>query len=245
MARIRTVASLIAIIISAASCSSDSTGVKSSRPVIISFANSSFISAPSAFAYAVTVTGGGNTVVITRAQVVLRDIELKQSTSATCTPSKSDDGCEEVKLGPVLVDLPLTAGVLSPLSADIPAGTYREIEFEIHKPGGDASDKAFSASNPAFANISVLVEGTYNGKAFTFSSAVTQDMELEFNPPIVVDATAKNITLQVDVASWFKGTVGTVIDPATANPGQPNASRVDANIKASFRAVEDDDKDGK
>jgi len=70
-------------------------------------------------------------------------------------------------------------------------------------------------------------------------------VELEFNPPLVVDAAGKNVTVQVDVGSWFKASGGAIIDPRTANPGQPNASAVAARIKASLRGFNDDNKDGK
>lgn len=70
-------------------------------------------------------------------------------------------------------------------------------------------------------------------------------MELEFNPPIVITNTNNNVTIQVDVRTWFRNTDGTIISPATANPGQPNASIVTSKIKASLKAFKDDDKDGK
>ena len=97
--------------------------------------------------------------------------------------------------------------------------------------------------NPNFANSSIRVEGTFNGTAFVFTSALSEKEELEFNPPIVVDATNKNITVQIDLRSWFKSGT-TVINPATANPGQPNENLVRSNIKASLRALEDDDRNG-
>ena len=54
----------------------------------------------------VTVSSGGNTLVITRAQVVQKKIELKRSASATCPDSALHEGdCDEMELGPVLVDL--------------------------------------------------------------------------------------------------------------------------------------------
>lgn len=195
--------------------------------------------------YNITVTSGNNTLVITKAQLVLRELELKLSASTACADGEADDDCEEIKLAPMLVDLPVTTGVVTALSASIPAGTYSEIEFDIHKPGDDALDAAFKAANPAFANISVRVEGTYNGQPFVFTSTANESVELEFTPPVVIDGSNNNVTILVNLRNWFMTSSGALIDPATANPGQPNASLVASNIKASLDAIEDDDEDGR
>lgn len=194
----------------------------------------------------VTVTGGGNTLVITRVQIVLREIELKRTASSSCPDGiAGDDDCEELEIGPVLVDLPLTAGVSAPLTVAVPAGQYREMELEIHKPGSDGRDMAFKAANPAFENISIRVQGTFNGTPFVFTSKVNEELELEFNPPLTVDATGGNITIQIDVGSWFKNSSGVIVDPGTANVGGANEGIVKEQIKRSFRALEDDDRDGR
>ncbi|HEY3286411.1 MAG TPA: hypothetical protein VGJ96_04725 [Gemmatimonadaceae bacterium] len=234
----------------AAACS-DSTG-PGSRPVSLSFATKSLVasgtmSLSDASASDVTVSGGGNTLVITRVQMVFREIELKRSNTELCpddAPSGSDP-CEELALGPMLVDLPLTTGVMTAASVSIPAGTYRELELTLHKPGSGARDSAFKAANPTFADTTIRVQGTYNGRPFVFTSRLDEEMELEFNPPLTIGASGGNVTVQIDVASWFKSLSGAVIDPATANIGGPNEGIVKTNIKASFRSLEDDDRDGK
>ena len=229
----------------------DSTG-PASPPVSLSFSTKTLNSSGAIMqangpAFDVAVTGGGNTLIITRVQMVVRKIELKRSNTATCpevVPSNSDD-CEELSIGPLLLDLPLTTAILTPVSVSIPAGTYRELELKLHKPGDDARDQAFKTANPAFADTSIRVQGTYNGRAFVFTSRVSEEMELEFNPPLTIGATGGNVTVQIDVAAWFRSASGAVIDPATANIGGLNEGIVKANIKASFRALEDDDRDGK
>lgn len=196
--------------------------------------------------FAVTVAGGGNTVVITRAQLVLRKIELKRTAGATCPDTTvRDDSCEELEVGPILVDLPLTDGISAPLSVNVPAGQYHEMEMKVHKPGNDARDAAFKVANPAFADISIRVEGTFNGTPFVYTSRVDEELELEFNPTLVVGATGGNVTIQIGVATWFMNTSGTVVDPNTANVGGINAGTVEARIKQSIRALEDDNRDGR
>ncbi len=192
----------------------------------------------------ITQSSGANTLVITKAQVVLRELELKQSVTTTCTAGTAEDSCEELQLGPTLIDLPVTDGILSPISAQIPAGTYREIEFDVRRPGTDAADQAFVAANPNFANASIRIEGTFNGTPFVFTSQIDQEVQIDFNPPVVVADGTNNVTIAVDLRAWFKNPDGSLINPATANPGQPNAGVVSERIKLSLRAFEDDDRNG-
>jgi hypothetical protein len=217
------------------------------RLVALSFSSQSSaapaIVADNSAAFDVTVSGGGNTVVITKAQLVLRDIKLKETT-ATCTDAAGVEDCATIHVGPALIDLPLTTDGVTSLSASVPEGTYRRVQLKIHKPSDDADDAAFKTANPAFANISIRVEGTFNGQAFVFTSALTENVELNFNPEIVIDADNQNITVQVDIASWFKNG-SAVIDPRTANNGQPNENLVRNNIRASLRAIEDEDRNGR
>lgn len=197
-------------------------------------------------AFDVTVVSGTNTLVIKRVQVVVRKIELKMTTTGTCPDSSSgSDDCEELAFGPLLVDLPLTPGVATPIGVAIPAGTYRKLELEIHKPSDDPRDRAFQTANPTFADTSIRVQGTYNGQAFTFTSRLNEEVEMVFNPPITVGSAGQNVTVQIDLTKWFRNSSGAVIDPTTANAGGPNEAIVKANIKASLGAVEDDNKDGK
>jgi hypothetical protein len=161
--------------------------------------------------------------------------------------SHDDDGndqdCDELRIGPYLLDLPLGAGAARAFSIELPAGSYREVKFKVHKATSE-TDAAFVAAHPEFEQRSVHVVGTYNGVAFDFTSDATASQENEFNPPLVVDgATATDLTLFVDLSSWFLVN-GVLVDPAQANGDQPFASQVKNNIKASIRAFEDDDRDG-
>ncbi len=194
--------------------------------------------------FAITVTNGANTLVITKAQLVLRELELKLSAATTCATGTTPDSCERIELGPLLIDLPVTDVIATPITTQVPSGTYREIEFDIRRPGSDPADVAFIAANPNFNNVSIRVEGTFNGTPFVFTSQLDQEVQIDFNPPVVITSGANNATIAVDIRAWFTNTNGTLIDPATANPGQVNASIVSEKIKVSLRAFEDDDKSG-
>lgn len=225
-------------------CESTDTGRQVMSISFSTKAPAAAIVAGDGMAHNITMTNGGNTLVITKAQLVLRELELKTSSSDSCATGTAADSCEEIQLGPMLIDLPVTDVVMSPISTQVPAGTYREIEFDIRRPGTDPADQAFVAANPNFNNVSIRLEGTYNGTAFVFTSELDQEVQIDFNPPVTITDGNNNATIAVDIRSWFTNANGTLISPATANPGQPNASIVAEKIKVSLRAFEDDDKSG-
>ena len=249
-------------------CSSDSTGPDQSggRTVSLSVATTGSSSVAAGTSLGVITIGTGGELVISRAQIVLREVELEAASSAGCDLSSagasfsranfsngSDDSgddlstedCAEIELGPMLIDLPLDAGTTQTIAVTVPEGSYHELEFEVDTPDDDTgADLAFRAANPAFANISVRVEGTYNGQPFTWTSDVEAEVENEFQPPLVIAAGANNVTLQVDVARWFRDGSGNAIDPSAAQGNTSAREQVEANIINSFEAFEDDDRDG-
>ena len=233
------------LLLGAAACDSTNTG---RQGVGISFSTKApvalLLAGPQSASMSITMTNGANALVITKAQLVLREMELKLSAATTCATGTTADSCERVELGPMLIDLPVSDVVATPITTQVPAGTYQEIEFDIRRPGTDPADAAFIAANPNFNNVSIRIEGTYNGTAFVFTSELDQEVQIDFNPPLVVTAGNNNATISVDIRSWFTNADGTLISPATANPGQPNASIVAEKIKTSLRAFEDDDKSG-
>ena len=194
-----------------------------------------------------TIVAGGDTIVITSAELVLREIELKRVDIADCDSAVDDDGCEEFEAGPVLVSLPLTPGVETEFELDIPPASYSEIEFDIHKVEDDPADILFLQQHPEFDNLSIRVEGTFNGAAFLYLSDLGVEQELDLAPPLVIDEGngVTNITILVDLDGWFRDQAGGLIDPAQANEGGQYKSLVEENIKESMEAFEDDDRNGR
>lgn len=204
-----------------------------------------------------TIALAGDTIIVTSAQIVLRQIELQRVSGATsCSGSETEDhghdgvaeDCESVKTGPVLVDLPLGSGAARAFTAPLDTGTYRKFELKVHAAtSGDALDNAFLQTNPDFQNVSIRVSGTYNHTPFTFVTALEAEQEADLVPPVSVTETAPaSLTLMVDIASWFANETRThLVSPATALSGQPNQSIVEHNIKSSFEAFEDQNEDGR
>ena len=193
-----------------------------------------------------TIISGSDVLVITRAQIVLREIELKRENDDVCESGVEgdDDACEEFETGPMLVDLPLGGLAETAITIEADTGTYDEIDFELHKTEG-AEDAAFIAQHPEFDGLSIRVEGTWNGTPFVFTSDVNVEQENELVPPLVItDVTGTNVTLRVDISTWFRNGSGALVDPASGNKGGQNESAITENIKVSFHAFEDEDRDG-
>lgn len=192
-----------------------------------------------------TLVIGPNTLILTKLELVLRELELKRANVTDCPADSTDDACEKFETGPVLVDLPLTPGADQAFEADIPAGTYGEVEFEIHKPDdGDPADQAFLDQYPDFAGVSIRVTGTFNGVPFVHTTELDVEQELALVPNFVVaEGVSTNLTIFVTVTGWYVVN-GTLVDPATANKDQPNESAVNNNIQDSFTAFEDSDGSG-
>ena len=197
-----------------------------------------------------TIALGNDTVIVRSAELVLRKIELKRVDVAACDAVMDNGDCEEFETGATLVTLPLgSSAVAQQMGVAAPPGTFDQLEFEIHKPSS-SDDAAFIAAHPDFANISIRVTGTFSQAGtrtdFTFTSDVDQSEEANLVPPITVtEGQTLNVTLRVDITGWFlNGARTALVDPASANNGQPNESIVANNIQNSFNAFEDDNHDG-
>ncbi len=192
---------------------------------------------------------GASELVIQRTALVLREIELERQFDDDCDdhlPGEDDD-CEEFSTGPMILELPMDGSVDHVVTINnVPADTYDEVEFEIHKPEDNtAEDLEFIRANPDFERVSIRVEGTFDGSPFTYVTDLNEDQEYNLVPPLVVDGTeAVNLTLSIDVTTWFVAPGGSLVDPTSANKGGPNEDLVEENIERSIEVFEDDDRDG-
>ena len=201
-----------------------------------------------AFDRHVMSTGGTHTLVITRAAVALARLELSSVDSAGCAADdhpENDDRCQALESGPALVELPVDNSVISLVTLQLPAGTYRALEAKIRPVlSTDSGGAAFLAANPQFAHASVRVEGTFDGTRFVYAGAASASLELAFDPPVTIGTTATTLTVHVSIDRWFSDGSGTLIDPATANSGGANEQRVSDNVRRSFHAFEDNERHG-
>ncbi len=218
------------------------------------------------------VRADSDTVIVRSVDLVLRRIELKPVEAAACdtvgegeggeppdtgsehpdsadtdtTAERDNEGCEEIKAGPVIVSLPLGDTAVNALvDVSAPAGQYDKLEFKIHAPRLPR-DSAFLAANPGFDSVSIKVTGTFSHKGtrtdFTFTSSLEAEQEVDISPPLAVDASGTaNVTVRFDVSGWFAGDGGVgVVDPGDA----ANTELINENIHRSIDAFEDDNHDG-
>lgn len=231
-------------------CAGDSAGPAGTGRLTLQLAGRSSATA------APTYTAGADVITITGVQIVARKIQLERASgtcpaeSPTAGPQAGEDNdhgdkdCAKVHLAPMLLNPPVDAiTAAAVITVDLPEGTYKELKIQIHKPTGSSADQAFLTANPGFADISLKVTGTFNGTQFTFTSAITAEVELELPKPVTVAAGAPTaMTIQIDLSTWFAATVGGLLSPIA--PSQQVRSQIEQNIRASFHAFEDRDHDG-
>ncbi len=178
-----------------------------------------------------------NGIVLTRVRIVVREIKLELAKSPDAGSGDFEE--HEMAVGPYLVDLSgasLDSGAPAELtSASLPAGTYKEIKFKIHRATAtESTDPGIQAM--AAAGASIIADGTIDGAAFSFSTPMDVEQELEGNFAL---ASGGNLTLNVDATTWFGSAT------ARLDPRDPSVKgQIESNIQHSFKAYRDDNKDG-
>ncbi|TMB30873.1 MAG: hypothetical protein E6J61_11675 [Deltaproteobacteria bacterium] len=182
----------------------------------------------------------GNGIILTHLRVVLSEVKL-EGTASTDAGTTGDE--VEFKTAPMLLDLAgasLDNGTTQQITiSDVKAGTYREIKFKIHKLSSSDPGVASDAALAAMASHSIIVDGTIDGTAFTFTSAVDAQQQAEgtFN----FGDGSHAMTLNLDASTWFGGTGASRLDPRVGG----NQSAIENNIQKSFKAFQDDDHNGR
>ena len=191
------------------------------------------------------ITLNGHTIDLQSADVVFTDIRIDRVDSSDDGDSDngdSDDGDtdsddradsdsegdsdeeETLRLGASTVALPLDGGVITPITASIPDGTYESIELKIS---------------------TIRLRGLFDGAPFDVTVAVNTEIEHDFSPVLVVDSDDDhpNITIEIDTSRWFLNN-GSLIDPRLIATNLTLRERLRAQIRSSFKAFEDSDRDG-
>lgn len=213
-----------------------------------------------------SITSGTDAIVITRAQLVVRDVKLK-SAAATCvdddddddksSSSRSgtrsskdddddDDDCPSIRVGPYLVNIPVSGADGGRVAVMVPEGTYSSVRLSVHKvSSSDSADLAFRQANPDFRNISIRLEGTYNTQPFTFVSDVNAKLEMPLTAPVVIGKGGDNVTVTIDMKDWFTKPTGGLYSPGAANTSGFVQAKIQNNIRNTFRAFRDKNRDGR
>jgi hypothetical protein len=173
-----------------------------------------------------------NSLVLDSVKILLKNIKLNVSAASSDSVN--------FKTGPFALKLNLNSSVNLFTTAMIPEGSYDKVKFEIHKlEDGEVAniDTAFSFGGGRY---SVVVYGKFNLIPFIYRSTKSAHQKLTFTPAITVNSQTKsNITLTVQPYTWF-WTGSDYLDPMLAS----NENDIDNKIKASFKAIKDNDKNG-
>jgi hypothetical protein len=194
------------------------------------------------------VTLGGDTIVIRRADLVLRQIWLQPAESGECEPEE-EEYCAELRNDPIVVGIPLADTAELRFTAPAKAGAYSALQLDIYSPDRDR-DSALVASHLEFAGISARVEGRFmkagSWHDFVATSDLTGIQELAFEQHMEVRAgDTTRITLRLDLARIFLGPDGTALmDPAGGVGGRTNAPLVKDNVRMALHAFPDENQDG-
>lgn len=206
------------------------------------------LTASSATLADIVISDDVNSIDLTSADVVFGKISFKGTNAADDSDSDSDDGDSDsdngdsdsddadtdsdsdgpgnsvFHAGAATVALPLEGGTITPFTGTIPVGTYRSIRMD--------------------ADFVRLI-GTFNGDAFDVTVPINGKLRAEFQPPLDLTESSAPVAVSVniDVASWFKDGEGHTIDPRQLSTNPVLLAQFRNRVRASFRAFEDEDRD--
>lgn len=224
---------LLALTVAVAACS-DPSGVRDDGNVQVrAFATD--IGQP------IAATGADvQTVQVDRILLVIGRVKLEKAESGTT---------DFVDESSVVVELERGAAATLAVVADLPPGSYKEIEIAVDKlERGHATEQSLINAYPGLDNASILIEGTVtrlgSTEQFRFATDLDIDLEIAFAPPLIIDGfepTQKLLSLVLDVGSWFRSDSGRLLDPTRAD----NRSHIEGAIQKSIELFEDPDRNGR
>lgn len=183
-----------------------------------------------------------DSIQVSKARFVLRDIKFK-------TQSDSSN----FKSTPFVLELNLAGQMQEISSLTVPFNTYRRIEFDVHRIEQSEANKLPAAEQVQFQDFlagerySIIINGTaylssQPPKAFIFRSKIDAKQKIDLLPELVVNGAdpSANVTMLVSSAGWFKSPSGALLDPTDVE----NESMISENLKSSIRVFKDNNKDG-
>ena len=190
---------------------------------------------------------GSGTVKLDNLYLVVKELELKKASTG--------HDVEELEAGPYVLEVNVTdTGLQTAIpSTVVPAGSYKGVEFEIHRVRStEKLNLQATRGGVQLDGLSIVLEGTCTPTATTavptpaptpFAVTSTMEVEVEYESPFVVaEGAPSNVTLAFDASTWLAGPDGSTLDPCLHDPKVD--AQIMANVKASLKAFGDDDRDG-
>lgn len=173
-------------------------------------------------------------ITVTSARFVIEKVELE---------NRSDSSVDFKFAQPFVQDLLAITNLADIQTFQVPFGTYDKVKIDIDDL--DAQDGDVYTQNPDLQNLSIRIEGYKEDstQTFVFTSDISINVQLNLNPPIVLDEMSVNSSLVIDFdyTSWFRGGLHRFLDPS--DPG--NRRFIEQNIQRSFHCFRDNNRDGR
>ena len=204
MKNVKTLFSLLVLLLMIASCSNDST---SSQNKIRVAAKATYT--PTAGKNANPNALTTDNIVLTSFKINIKEIEFKLSEASDNDDDSSDDngngdddndgyydGDDEAGLqGPWELDLLNQSAPITTVS--IANGTYEEVEFKLNK--------SLVSTSPLF-NKTIEIRGTINGTPFVFWHDFEQDFSIDYadnNQSLVINNNSYDLVFNFDLNQWL------------------------------------------
>ena len=185
------------------------------------------------------IEGSNGDLNLTAIWVIVEEFELEPVETADCDIEPEPAGCADFEQEYFFIDVPLDGTTITVVSAEIPDGSYDELEFEVDDVEVDLDDPEEQAEADLIAALlltvrgqfaswpgqaSMVVTGTWTpkdangvlGTAVSFETYFDADIEVEMDllPVLTVaeGAASRQLTILLNPAAWFLRADGTVWD---------------------------------
>ncbi len=228
-----------ATLVAVAACD-DSTGVAGPGTVSLNFrvqgAGAPALAAHGLAAVAgppMTIEGTNGDLTIDEIRVIINEVELKPADGScdAVADASDDDDCPDFEAPPRFLDLPLDGEAIEAVTAVVPAGLYKELDFEIEDLEDDEEDPGEAAAIAALRTAilgeipdwprkaSAMVVGRFEsaaGGSIEFRVFLDAEIEIELDliPNLVVGeggSLSRDLTVDVRPDIWFGRPDGTVV----------------------------------
>lgn len=208
------------------------------------------------------ITGTNGTLRISDIRVIVDEFKLKRTdvgTTVDCDVEPEPPGCADFEARFLFVDVPVSGEApVTVTTGALPAGSYKELRFEVEDLETDASNPE-DAADAALASAllatirggtftdwpnkaSMVVVGSFTptgGTARSFRAYFEAEIEvrLPFATPFqVTEGTAESFRIELSPQVWFKLADGTVTDLSLSNctPTACPLIRFELKIKDGF-----------
>lgn len=176
-----------------------------------------------------TLEGTNGTLTIDEIRLIVAEVELEGDDDA-CEAAGGSDDCADFNAPPRFLDLPLDGEPIEAFLAQVPPGTYKELEFEIEDLEDDEVEAGFQAEIDALRveiqnefpdwprEATGLITGSFEssqGGVTPFRVYLEAEIEIERDliPNLVVtdETPLTDLTVDLRVDIWFGRSDGSVL----------------------------------